>query len=36
MKKAAIFTTFTASLVIIAFLSYREGYKDGKENKFNV
>lgn len=36
MKKAVIFTAVTLSLMATAFLSYREGYKDGKENKFNV
>lgn len=36
MKKAAIFTTFAVSLVVVAFLSYREGYKDGKEKKFDA
>lgn len=36
MKKATLFTVVTLSLVATAFLSYREGYKDGKENKFDA
>lgn len=36
MKKAAIITVITLSLMATAFLSYREGYKDGKENKFDA
>lgn len=36
MKKAIIFTAITFSLMTTAFLSYREGYKDGKENKFDA
>lgn len=36
MKKAVIFTTIVIGLMTTAFLSYREGYKDGKENKFDA
>lgn len=36
MKKAALFTVFTLSLMVTAFFFYREGYKDGKENRFDA
>lgn len=36
MKKAVIFTAATLSLMVTALLSYREGYKDGKENRFDA
>lgn len=36
MKKAVILTVVTFSLMATAFLSYREGYKDGKENRFDA
>lgn len=36
MKNVVMISIITMSLMATAFLSYREGYKDGKENKFNV
>lgn len=36
MKNALIITTWTLTLMATMFIAYREGYKDGKERKYDV
>lgn len=36
MKKLLILATWTVTLMGTALYAYREGYKDGKENRFDV
>lgn len=36
MKNVAILGAFTLTLMTVTFLAYREGYKDGKENRFDA
>lgn len=36
MKKALIITVWTVTLMGSMFLAYREGYKDGRERKYDV
>ncbi len=36
MKKALVIAVWTVTLMGTTFLAYREGYKDGKERKYDV
>lgn len=36
MKTTLIITVWTLTLMGTAFLAYREGYKDGKEHKYDA